>query len=394
MAESTQVPNPDRAAEDVSQEKESESESVSAHESNLELDESRSKSKRCGTQAVTWTLAIAALIVSVFNLCVTCDNWRSNKTIQVQHLLAEAMDYLGGENSIPRAGTTEVSKYPTPDSIELALRKLEDASVLEPNNPKVIKMKAIVLHVSEKYDEAIEKYQEAIKADPTCASAYNDLGVCYLAIYKTKESIDALEKATELDNHDSSYYSNLGLSHFLSGNVESSVDCFKHALKLVPNDPSSLTTLGVVYIRSGRIDEGIAQLKKARSIDNTSPNVYHNLGSAYVMLGQYDKALATYEIAARLAPTSGAVFNDLGSCLIYLDRKKDAIEKFETALDNFDPDNILILDNLASLYREFGRIAEADALAQKSGKLKVENRAAPYGVKRGQIFLSPTFPNR
>lgn len=76
------------------------------------------------------------------------------------------------------------------------------------------------------YDKAVECYQKAIEKDPSCATAYNDLGVMYyLYLNEADKAIETLKKALSINPNYIGAHTNLALIYEQTGNKE---EALKH----------------------------------------------------------------------------------------------------------------------------------------------------------------------
>lgn len=107
------------------------------------------------------------------------------------------------------------------------------------------------------YDEAIQKYNEALKIDSNNAVAYNLIGMAYrfkfnqtgTQEYKDKE-IDSFKKAITLDPKFWVAYKNLAASLYYQNRKKEAVPYLEKALELQPNDPEKSILLQ--WINEGR----------------------------------------------------------------------------------------------------------------------------------------------
>ncbi len=82
--------------------------------------------------------------------------------------------------------------------IELAERKIRDAEALDPDNPKIIKLKGELLSYSGNKEQAIDEFQLALRFYPDYVEALNSLGRTLYDLNRLQESEDAFKVAIEL----------------------------------------------------------------------------------------------------------------------------------------------------------------------------------------------------
>jgi len=88
--------------------------------------------------------------------------------------------------------------------------------------------------------------------------------------------------------------------------------------------------------------------------------IYHtNIGGAAIRAGDLEEAVRNLEIAIVLAPRWAPAWVNLGVARARLDKSEEAFAAFQRALE-VEPGNSSAFVNLAKLYREQGRLAEAD----------------------------------
>lgn len=116
------------------------------------------------------------------------------------------------------------------------------------------------LFAQQKYDEAIAKYEEAIKLSPNSAVGYNLLGMAYRFKYNAErdpssreKEIDAFKKSIECDDTYWVAYVNLGATYYYIGKKKEAASLFEKALKLYPENPEKEELEKM--IKEGRAEE-------------------------------------------------------------------------------------------------------------------------------------------
>jgi tetratricopeptide (TPR) repeat protein len=94
------------------------------------------------------------------------------------------------------------------------------------------------LYYEEKYNEALNKYQNAIIDDPQSPEIHFNLGNSHYKIKKYDESLKEYEKLLSVPDimFQSKVYYNIGNTLFRSGKIAESILSYKKALELNPND--------------------------------------------------------------------------------------------------------------------------------------------------------------
>ncbi len=111
---------------------------------------------------------------------------------------------------------------------------------------------------------------------------------------------------------------------------------------------------------------------------------YNNLGAEALLAGDAERAERDLRIAERLAPGFAQAANNRGVALARLGRHEEALAVLQRGLAA-EPGNVALLTNLARLYQQQGRAAEAaDTLA----RIEASRQASPlFYVYQGRRAL-------
>ncbi len=136
------------------------------------------------------------------------------------------------------------------------------------------------------------------------ASGRVSLGAAYLREGNLPGAIEILEEGARLDRRNWSAWNKLGLAYMAAGAYEKSEKAFLKAIDLVPDEAEALTNYGSMLIRVGRPSEAIPILEIAtRDLTYRKPALpLSNLGYAHLRLGDHDRAILLLSDAIRRAP--------------------------------------------------------------------------------------------
>src|SRR5882724_1648704 len=127
--------------------------------------------------------------------------------------------------------------------------------------------------------------------------------------------------------------------------------------------------------------------KSFKPIDDrtAAAHFYNNLGAEALLAGDAKKAQELIEIAAGIAPEFPKALNNLGVCYARQGQVDRALAVYQRGLA-VDPNDTLILTNVARAYQQLGRQAEASAMLEKIEGAKTTN---PYFfIYEGDLALS------
>lgn len=120
-----------------------------------------------------------------------------------------------------------------PDATERAKQELLKEVQLNPNNAGAIYILGELDRRDQKWDEAISRYNQALKADPNLAEAYLGLGYCLVNEKKYEEAIQPLRTAERFMPQNPEVHNSLGTALQRSGHKEEAQKEFAIHEKLV-----------------------------------------------------------------------------------------------------------------------------------------------------------------
>ncbi|HWI80721.1 tetratricopeptide repeat protein [Ramlibacter sp.] len=105
---------------------------------------------------------------------------------------------------------------------ETALKRFNQALILDPNFAPAYFGIAYVYSVQNKLDLAIQNYRKSIEKDPTFSHSYSNLGLALLYSGNPKEALQHLKKALDIDPKNGDAHVNIALYYFDAGDYSSS----------------------------------------------------------------------------------------------------------------------------------------------------------------------------
>ena len=149
--------------------------------------------------------------------------------------------------------------------------------------------------------KAREYFERSIKADPTYARAFSNLGLYYWREWRVwgRDKKNNLEKAktvgrqaVDLDQQSAVAAALLAVTHQTDGEHLEADNWGSTALRLKPTQAETLGNLGAYLLHAGRYDEAITIFSKAIHLDPQHPPIWISwLGHAYFMVGETGKSI-------------------------------------------------------------------------------------------------------
>ena len=175
------------------------------------------------------------------------------------------------------------------------------------------------------YRGAIERYEQAIAADPTQTEAYFYLGNSYDNMYRPtrrgeatndallENAVNNYKKAIELEQRPElkklalQYLANAYGADKLNDPAQSE-PVVQELINMDPADPVNYFALARIYEDSGDYERAEETLIKARDAKATDPKVYTTLAAFYNRQGNFDGAIEALQARAEREPSNPEAF--------------------------------------------------------------------------------------
>jgi len=158
------------------------------------------------------------------------------------------------------------------------------------------------LYVQRRYEEAIARFDRALKIYPRLASAWAGKGLASSAIGQYQDAIRCFDEALRFDPRDPAFWHDKGNVLSTMGQLERALGCYNEALILDARDASAWNNKGVCLAVLGRPEEAVACCDKALALDPTYATAWQAKGLIEERLGDLPQAIAAYKQFIELAP--------------------------------------------------------------------------------------------
>jgi tetratricopeptide (TPR) repeat protein len=189
---------------------------------------------------------------------------------------------------------------------EDAVKLLDSAAAIDPQNDQAFWNKAIVHMEMRKYERARDDLQKAIAVDGTSASYHEKLGTVLMEIKDWAQAKQALAKAVELEPA-------LFKAYYKAAQVDEQLDDQQSALKNYtlscekgPRFLEAYAALGRLYADLGYLDQAVQVLTESTKValagTEEEAQVHHLLGTVYQQQKKYDDAVREFRAALAVVP--------------------------------------------------------------------------------------------
>lgn len=190
----------------------------------------------------------------------------------------------------------------------------KDLLKLNPGNLKVRMELGEVFFEEQRYDDAIEQFNEIKEKLTSYPRVHYQLARVYLSKGDVAKAKLMAEKELELNPQ-------LDSAHFISGEVyrlnrqyREAIQKYEKAIGLNPKSVEALMAMGLIRLNQNYANESIELFSRALKEDPTNANIHKQMGDAYRAAGQRALAKEKYEDYLKLNP--GAQDKELIDSLI------------------------------------------------------------------------------
>ena len=230
-----------------------------------------------------------------------------------------------------------------------------------------------------RFEEAVARYGEALRINPTHVLARHNEGSALLALGRFGEAESSYRRVLELNPNIPESHSNLGNALLAQRRPEEAVQSYRRALHLNPQLAVAHSNLGDALRDLGRAEEAAASCRNALAIDPNHAETHNSLGNALLDLGRLADAAASYARALSIHPRFVKAYVNLAIVLRLMGNAAEAESMCRQALQ-MDPAAAAALALLAELRADSGQFAEAESLFKRAAEIDPNMPEAWAGI--------------
>ena len=189
-------------------------------------------------------------------------------------------------------------------------------------------------YISEKYDEAIEYYDQALEIEPKNEYVWSSRGAALLKLGMWAKAVDAFDKALNVNPELALAYSGKGLGLTHLKRYSEALECHDMAIKL-ESSPVGWNNKGNTIMRmSGDVDHAIQCYDKALKLDVKYDIAWFNKGKAELQIEMLDASIKSFTKAVELKPQFAEAWFQKGKALSMSGKHEaEALYCFDTAIE-------------------------------------------------------------
>jgi tetratricopeptide (TPR) repeat protein len=183
-----------------------------------------------------------------------------------------------------------------------------------------------------KWDQAIAKYQQAIKLDPNFSRAYSGLAVTFANLGQHEQAERYYKSAlAHIDREsDREKYRTRGGYYLLVRDYAKATEQFRSLVTQFPADSVGLANLAFSYFYARNMSGAMAEAEKAAEIYPNNLVIHHNLGLYAMYAGDFPRAISEFEGILRKNPAFEKVYVHLAMAYLANGEEAKAVATYNT----------------------------------------------------------------
>ncbi|MRR14514.1 tetratricopeptide repeat protein, partial [archaeon] len=275
--------------------------------------------------------------------------------------------------------------------IDTRIAILKSAHAAFPGDRKFVAMLDEYLSQKNDFESLAGIYKGLVETDPEDMASWGKLSHCYLKLGMYKEALAASQKIVDKGRADAATYRRMALIAGENGDFDERVRYLEMALKLEPNSDAVIIDLAKTYEQADRGDKALAIYRAAAGRAKDREILIPVIEDA-LKRKDYQEASTVLKRYISFYPGDKNAYAQLGMAMGKLG-KTEAQTSYYTKAADLNPNDPVLLYNLAVTYEKAGKDASAleiykKALAIKPGDKDTLVRAAVLSQKAGDYKSS------
>lgn len=226
--------------------------------------------------------------------------------------------------------------------------------------------------------EAKEAIEEALRVGPEKAVYWDLLADCLLEQGEWKLATEALDKSLRADPKQVKTIFRLGSIYSYNREYEEALRCFSGACRLEPHKAAYWEMKAEMHLELEQIEEACSAFKKALRY-SANPELMARTAYCYVQLNKIDKGMRYYEKVLKHEPDHYDSLCNLAAIYQNQGRSAEALKLLERAHSIY-PNDPILLNNLAYTMVHLGRARKATEFYQAALRLVPDHPLLLYNL--------------
>ena len=213
------------------------------------------------------------------------------------------------------------------------------ALAVSPSNWEAHRQLGSIYLQQEKFDEAIDQFQNVVKWNPALPSPLENLGWIHQQRKEWLDAVNYYEQCLDLNPGSEFAMRNLLLLLQTQKKLPQARLYLERYTRRCPTDVRMLNQLGLMLAKNGEFRKALTEFKQAENNAPDDPATQTNLGLTLSELKRFKEARVHLEKAVELQPQDLHAHVNLGLLYVKLELKDEARKQFLEALE-IDPDDV------------------------------------------------------
>lgn len=190
-----------------------------------------------------------------------------------------------------------------------------------------------------RYEEALEKFDEALDYLPSYAPALDGKAGLLILMEDYKKAGKIIEEAIKKNSDYPQFYLTRGKIYIHKGKYKDAIEDLNRALDLAQGQNNKLfenkvyVNRGAAYQKLFEFDAALNDYSKAIQLDDNNPNVYLYRGFLYYQNNDHPEALKDFNTVIDIDPENPFAYYNRGMINFKQDKKDEACDDFHKACE-------------------------------------------------------------
>jgi len=199
----------------------------------------------------------------------------------------------------------------------------------------------LILKALKRPDEALERFSQALKINPSIASTWNNRGTIFNDLKRYDDAVGDFDRAIELNPQYAEAFFNKGKSLTLLKRFEEASSAFETTLALRPELAEAWLGRGNVLCERKQYADALAAYDRALALKAELAEAWLGRGNLFQRLRCHQDALAGFDRAVALKADLVEAWIGCGEILSMLKRHEEAAQAYARILE-IDPQRLFI----------------------------------------------------
>jgi tetratricopeptide (TPR) repeat protein len=248
------------------------------------------------------------------------------------------------ENNLPIESVQKLWNHLDLEMVVSQLKMITQQNISLNIQTPIFEHLAQALFKQQKLPASSDCFEQIVRRSPTVTN-FSRLGELYRQQNRFDEAIQTYQQALQLQPNHLEIMGNLGITYKTNNNLEEAIVWYRKILEIDPNSLPAWGNLGNVYQEQRKFDDALFCYQKTLNLDPDNPMTYNNMGNLYLSHNKPSDAIKYYQQSILLSqkypenvPTSMIIdtYCNLGNALTGLNQIAHADQAYQKALQ-LDP---------------------------------------------------------